>query len=444
MSSVDVLVIAALPLEYEAARAAASGWQEEDAYLIGELDAADGGRLTVALARPTEMGGRRTGAFAAALTEQLTPACLAMSGVCAGDPADTAPGDVVVASPAYEYDEGKLSGAVFQGAHQQYPLSDRWLRAVQDFRPSKLPSFGEAGSHESDVWLLERLYRGQNPKTHPARDRYFPRGTWTPRLSKLEADGLIAWSGSADYAHPARTDAGEPPVAGGWALTAAGRTRIMRALDDIDGPERLPFAVLPGPMASGSAVIQDPEIWARLKAMGARKILALEMEAATIATVAHDREVPHWLVAKGVMDHADFAKDDRFKHFAARASAEVLFALLAQLLPSRAGVAAAGPTLTSAAAGPTLTSAAAEPAFASAVTGSVKLDVTRRLHADWPDLADRLGIPGYERARFPHGREPAAVWEWLEVRGRLAELPPALDDIGRSDLSRLIRGRGSQ
>jgi len=69
----------------------------------------------------------------------------------------------------------------------------------------------------------------------------------------------------------------------------------------------------------------------QLKDMGVRKILALEMEAATIATVAHEREVPQWLVAKGVMDHANFDKDDRIKEFAARASAEVLFALLGHI-----------------------------------------------------------------------------------------------------------------
>lgn len=49
--------------------------------------------------------------------------------------------------------------------------------------------------------------------------------------------------------------------------------------------------------------------------------------------MAHDNQVPYWLVAKGVMDGANPEKDDRFKHFAARASAEVLYALLAKVLP---------------------------------------------------------------------------------------------------------------
>lgn len=415
MSPVDVLIIAALKDEFEAARTAANGvgdgrWRERNGdgptpYLTGELRTAAGNRITVALARPTGMGGRRTGPLATTLTDRLQPTCLAMCGVCAGNPDSTAPGDVIVASAAYEYDEGKLSGGRLHGAHEQYPLNDRWLRAAQDFDPTGLPSHGVATEEESAIWFLERLHTSQDPREHPARSRYFPKGTWSERLGRWEADGLIV-----------RQD-------GGWALTGAGTAKIEWILaDDVDGPGRLPFAVEAGPIASGSAVVEDPKIWARLKAMGVRKIRGLEMEAATIATVAHEREVPHWLVAKGVMDNANFDKDDRFKAFAARASAEVLFALLGRVLPTRPAGRATAPVPSRV-----------------VVPGPVKLDIIRRLHYDWQDLADLVGVPGFERARFAAGNEPRALWEWLEVRERLAELPVALDDIGRSDLGALLR-----
>jgi nucleoside phosphorylase len=184
VGSVDALVIAALPLEFDAARevgrAAGVEWRPENAddrtpYLSGEYKTADGKQVTVALARPTEMGGRRTGTFVTTLANHLRPACLAMSGVCAGNPDDTAPGDVIVAAPAYEYDEGKQSGDTFQGAHQQYPLNDRWLRAAQDFDPAGLPSHGEATDDEATIWFLERLHKGQDARKHPARSRYFAR-----------------------------------------------------------------------------------------------------------------------------------------------------------------------------------------------------------------------------------------------------------------------------
>jgi hypothetical protein len=133
-------------------------------------------------------------------------------------------------------------------------------------------------------------------------------------LTKLEEEGLIRR---------------EPT--GLAALTTAGSALLQRRIyDDVVGPQRLPFRVLAAPMASGSAVIADPDVWTRLKAMGMRKIAAVEMEAATIATVAHERRLA-WLVAKGVMDHADTRKDDRYKQFAAHASAHVMFAMLERL-----------------------------------------------------------------------------------------------------------------
>jgi len=395
--SVDVLILTALREEYEAAKAAVpTAWLEHDGGRSAPYVTGSHAGLSIALARATGMGGRTIAPLATTLVLRLRPRCLAMSGVCAGDPGWTAPGDVVVADPAYEYDEGKHTGGRFLGDHRHYPQDTRWLRAVQEFDPAGLPSHGEATADEAAVWLLERLYRGQDARKHPARSRYFPRGTWSTRLHTLEGDGFIVWRDSD------------------WALTGTGTAMIERLLaDDVDGPRTLPFAVLAGPMASGSAVIENPGIWAQLRNLGERRILALEMEAATIATVAHDNQVPHWLVAKGVMDGANPEKDDRFKHFAARASAEVLYALLAKVLSGSE----TGP----------------------AVPGRIKVKVCLGLHHDWPDVADVVGVPSFEQHRFRPGNEPQALWEWLEDRGRLGELAAALDTIGRADLAALLR-----
>jgi nucleoside phosphorylase len=318
---VDVLIIVGTKDEFDAVRAnvGLKRWTEHGVggpapYCTAEIRTARGQTLLVALARPTTMGGRGTGPIATTLTDLLRPRCLAMCGVCAGNPGATAPGDVVVAAPAYEWDEGKHTADVFHAAPQQFPLDIRWIRAAQDFDPTSLPSHGMATDEEAELWYLERLYKGQDPRTHPARQRYFPQSTWRTRLERLESGGFITWA------------------AAGPVLTDAGSERIQRTLYvDVDGPQRLPFAVFAGPMASGNAVMSDPKIWDWL-GFAQRKLLALDMEAATIATVAHERQVPHCLIAKGVMDHADLDKDDRFKAFAANASAEVLFALLGELL----------------------------------------------------------------------------------------------------------------
>ncbi|MGN9906040.1 5'-methylthioadenosine/S-adenosylhomocysteine nucleosidase family protein [Phytohabitans sp. LJ34] len=326
---VDVLVVAALPEEFDAAKAAGLAsapagpgvlrWEERDLdgvppFLRGEYRVDGRARFTVALARPTQMGGRATGPFAASLVDRLCPSLLAMCGVCAGNPADTALGDVVVGEPVYEWDEGRVLASGFEGDHRQFRLEPRWLRAAQDFDPSRLDSYGDASEDESLLWFLELLHRGQQPRSHPARDAYFPSGTWQGRLARLEGEGLIR-----------REPTGEA------ALTGKGSGLVQRRLyDDVDGPQRLPFRVLAAPMASGNAVVADPDVWGRLRAMGMRNVTAVEMEAATIATIAHDRGLD-WFVAKGVIDHADTRKDDRYRQFAARASAQVVFALLERL-----------------------------------------------------------------------------------------------------------------
>jgi nucleoside phosphorylase len=331
VSRVDVLIVAALPEEFAAARAAGlstaadepgvAQWEERGVggstpFIWGEYRTRSGQRLSVALARPTRMGGRSTGPIATTLTDRLGPSCLAMCGVCAGNPADTAPGDVVVADTAYAWDEGKQSASAFEGDHRQFPLDPRWVRSVQDFDPAGLPSHGAASDEEAMLWFLEQLHLKREPRDHPARVRYFPSGTWQAQLERFEADGLITRDPS-----------------GGVMLTNNGAALVRRRLyDDVEGPQKLPFAVRVAPMASGSAVVTDAGIWQRLRDMGMRKIAAVEMEAATIATIAYERRVPHWLVVKGVMDSADHRKDDRYKRFAARASAEVLFALLERQL----------------------------------------------------------------------------------------------------------------
>ncbi|MBL8260416.1 MAG: hypothetical protein JNM60_11455 [Candidatus Competibacteraceae bacterium] len=70
--------------------------------------------------------------------------------------------------------------------------------------------------------------------------------------------------------------------------------------------------------------------------------------------------------------------------------------------------------------------------------GPMKIDLCRRLGADWQNLADYFEIAPAERARFDRGWEPQRVWEWLESRGELATLAEGLRYIGRNDLAALL------
>ncbi|GAA5035700.1 phosphorylase family protein [Streptomyces siamensis] len=332
VDAVDALIITALKEEYEAARSAGlagyaghpgvATWEEREPdsltpFLVGTYVLADGSRMTLALARPTRMGATATAPVVSTLVERLRPRCLAMCGVCAGNPADAALGDVVVAELAYAYDEGKRTQDGFEGDHRQIPAPDGWVRVAQDMETTDLPSFGEASSYEARIWLMERLYAGEDPRRHPARTRFLSQASWTEQIQSLQAEGLVIREGAA------------------LSLTTAGSAYIEQLVyDDLDGPRELPFAVIVGPMASGNVVVKDGLTWDRLKRWGVRSVAGLEMESAVIAQVAHRLGLSDWVVAKGVMDHADPRKDDRYKEFAARSSAEVLFKLLSKRLAS--------------------------------------------------------------------------------------------------------------
>jgi nucleoside phosphorylase len=319
MTHPHVLVLTALPVEYAATREALESLgvvlepREQTTvvpYLEGTMPAATG-KLSVCLARPTRMGAAATAPIAAALVQRLAPQCVAMSGVCAGNPSDVSLGDVIVAECAYTYDEGKRSATGFEGDHRQIPLTERWLRIAQDLSPEGLPTYGEPTEEAARMWLLEQLDIGSNPRKHPARPRYLSDEHWSQLVTALEAESVIKRKGR-DFVI---TDRGHAVVATFQAYR-------------IDSPSTLPYAIHVGPIASGNVVVKDGITWDMLKALGVRTVLGLDMEAAAIAQVAQRLAVPHWLVVKGVMDYADPNKDDRIKLFAARAGADVLLRLL--------------------------------------------------------------------------------------------------------------------
>jgi len=70
--------------------------------------------------------------------------------------------------------------------------------------------------------------------------------------------------------------------------------------------------------------------------------------------------------------------------------------------------------------------------------GRQKLAVCDRLGDSWSRLATLLDIPPHDQARFSQGDEGRRIWEWLEIRGRLRELPGALEDIDRQDLADIL------
>ncbi|MFH1340569.1 MAG: hypothetical protein ABIL01_05040 [Pseudomonadota bacterium] len=326
----DALIVTALQDEFDAALSALrnagaqldlDNAESSSPYQSYFLFASRGDPLRIALARPTRMGAIATSTIASSLVERLRPRCIAMCGVCAGNPSDVALGDVIVAELSYFYDEGKRKKEGFEGDHRQIPLEDSWIRKAQELRPDGLPTFGEASESEANAWLLEQLYLGLDPKRHPARIRYLPEKALGLAFRKLEKAGLVQRRGTI------------------FVLTDKGSATVEKSRAyDLASPKKLPYRIHVGPMASGNVVVKDGLTWEMLKSLGVRTVLGLEMEAAAIAQIAFRQGVKHWIVAKGVMDYADPRKDDRYKAFAALSSAEVLLRFLSEALSSERDV----------------------------------------------------------------------------------------------------------
>lgn len=84
---------------------------------------------------------------------------------------------------------------------------------------------------------------------------------------------------------------------------------------------------------------------------------------------------------------------------------------------------------------PLRTTHAAAGALPGDRSGPIRVEICRRLANSWKDLADYVGVRPDERGTFEAGREPSELWDWLEFRDRLGEMPAALRAIGRSDLA---------
>ena len=88
------------------------------------------------------------------------------------------------------------------------------------------------------------------------------------RLDRLSTVGLIAGEGKD------------------WTLTAAGDAELKQLRHASSYSDQLPYAVWVGPMASVSQVRKDEDLWTKIRELGVRKILAVEMEAAALYALA--------------------------------------------------------------------------------------------------------------------------------------------------------------
>ncbi|MGK3961899.1 pentapeptide repeat-containing protein [Sorangium sp. So ce118] len=334
-SPVDVLIITALQDELEAVlqleSGGASGWtaardRSGFRYHHRKFVNQRGAPFRVAAAWSGEMGETAAAARATQLIDELQPACLAMCGICAGRRGEVSLGDVIVADRVYSYDHGKIV-AHHGSEHQEqvifrdietYNLEATWKMDAAFFSrelgwSSELVKERPLSRDAQRRWLLHMLFvhqseGGPSPLTSPERKARCP--DWNLVVKELRAHGLLE---------------DRPAV---LQLTDAGRELVLeeRLLEPDGLPTDPPFRVHIGPIATGKTVREDPRLFDSLQRYS-RKTLGVEMESAAIGYVA-TRLGRRSIVAKAVSDYADHARDDRFRSFACRASAEFLLAFL--------------------------------------------------------------------------------------------------------------------
>lgn len=336
---VDVVVLTAIALEYEAVLKVDAGavdvpgWRTEPLnglpVAYRSYEGRGGQPLRFAVARAPDMGMVAALTVLSPLVEALQPQCIAMSGVCAGRPGETRLGDVLVGERLFGYDGGKRTVVGTQQDIATYSLRRDWKVAFEHFRP--IDRFGgEAWWRERPIdlewqenWALSVLRKGiSDVGEMPDLSICCPQ--WSHVIEEL-------WRrGDVDQ--------------GTLRLTTQGRERIdrqlirSRSLPDRSpaGPD-MPFSIHVAPIGSGNQVVEDERVWGYISDH-MRKTLGVEMEAAALGALAEGRKhhAPvDALVVKGVMDFANHGRDDQFKDYAARASAECLIAFLRDNLLAR-------------------------------------------------------------------------------------------------------------
>jgi nucleoside phosphorylase len=335
---VDILILVAVPDELRVIREVEDDWVENTdssgyPYYIRDDIGLAGNSLSIAIARPINMGGDFAANLATRLIIELRPRCLAMVGVCAGKRDKTFLGDVIVADRVFRYDAGKTTAFIkgeiiekdFLSDIKTYNLNPKWKYRADDF---PVDSWVEAIKNKRPVsiqyqegWLLNTLSACKQEDMQaliesPQAMEHCP--NWKETLDSLEKKDLIKIAETADDLL-FLTDKGR---------SIANRARI-KYRGNIQDPSEPKIHV--APIGTGSSVIEDPDIFKEVMS-SVRKVLAIEMEAAAVGAIAEIEDVKHCIIAKAVSDYGDSDKNDHFREYAIETSYRFLIAFLREAL----------------------------------------------------------------------------------------------------------------
>ncbi len=322
---VDILILTALQDELDGVRGLRRDWTDaRDAKGFPYHRCAFDTGLVVAAAWIGAMGQTSAMARGKDLVHELRPECLAMCGICAGDPDQAALGDLIVADRLWPYDEGKQVQDKFYHSMKMVHTDRAWamnLAYAKEWLDLTWLAEGRPPSKEAQKrWLLQALHAqqfdgGVAPADHSERKARCP--GYANIVKAAEAENLVMRQGRS------------------MRLTELGKDRVDEdAYLHPDGvPSEPPHAIHVGALATGSSVIKDGTVWGRLRT-AVRETMAIDMEGASIAQLAED-EGKRFLVVKAVQDFANVQKDDTYRKFGCQASAKFVLAFLEKHLPPR-------------------------------------------------------------------------------------------------------------
>lgn len=322
---VDVLVICALKDEYDSLLKIQNEYNSEwklstlvNGYIASEtlLKTIDGNEITILATWLSHMGRETAQSISTKLIHEVRPRLIAMSGICAGYRGKVSLGDVIFADKLCSYDSGKIivegNNKTFRADPLPYRPSSNMVQYMQNIssiikgeenewltqRPLYSLEFQEN-------WVLKQIYENKIPLEEDTFDEYCP--DWTQVLGRLLKKGLI-----------------EKPLN----LTNKGKDYIEQLM--LFHPKQLPkdreFQIHVAPILTGAQVQEDENLFNQLS-FGERKVLGIDMEASGLGSVSEIYDIPS-IVVKGVSDYADIFKDDRYREFAAYASAYALITYL--------------------------------------------------------------------------------------------------------------------
>lgn len=320
--NIDVLVICALLDEYKQVISIKQGiwndvWEEkvlDNGRLVADakLLTKDNTKISIRATWASYMGREEISALVHSMFSQTDFKCIVMTGICAGRRGHVSLGDVIFAERLWSYDAGKLIKEndieVFQGDMLQYRPNTEIVQRMQRFTvdTSKWGVIRPKYTlEEQERWVVKVLASNIIPSEHIEFDEKCP--DWQLVLSGLIKKELVTKELNL-------TDKG------------VSMDRELSLFYPKGFPEPTPLRIHVAPIATGASVVEDVNLFSRLS-HSMRKVLGVDMEASALGAIGDTNDIPV-IVVKAVSDFGDMHKDDRYRYFAAHASAQCMLQFL--------------------------------------------------------------------------------------------------------------------